>query len=352
MNEKKRHFTLTRLLLLGAIVAAAVFFYWKRSNDFSDVPFVTVEQKKGLVVYAEGAGQLNPGKEIFLTVNKGGRLDKLYVKEGASVTKGQILGIVEETDRSAGLESALSSFRLASSDLQRMRRLYQAHSTTLQDLDEAKQRFDVRKSELEKAKQLMEDGLLRSPSDGRLSLMAFSVNDVIPDGSRVAVIEDHSFYQIVVKLPSDFRRVLPKGAEIELRAINPQTGAFGNPVSAKAEISLPNLESDFDGLYVDVMFILAKLPEGLKPREAFHIKVPVATYKEAAILSRSALSWKDSHPRLLLQDEKGQLSWFEPEIGISQEDQVVILNLPLRAKVVSYREIKDSKRLKKIEKGG
>ena len=332
---KKRY-----ILLITVALITALIYYKGRNSGNGNLTIAPVEMKQNYVVYGSGEGQIKPGREIFLTINKGGKLDKLNVHEGDTVTKGQIIGIVDETDRTAGLKSALSSFKLASSDYGRIQRLYQSKSTTLQDLDEARQRFDVRKSELEKAKELMEDGLLRSPSDGKLSLMAFSVGDIIPDGSRVGVIEDHTFYEVIIKLPAELKRIIPQQALVEIKPQNNHNG-HGNgtsKISIPAEISLPNPDSDFDGMYFDIRLIFkTTLQElgGIKVREAVFVKFPVVTYPEAIIIDRSALVWDQNRPKLQLLDDRGKTSWFEPTLGVSpQDDKTVILNLPKGVKIV------------------
>lgn len=343
---KKRH-----ILLITVLLVTAILYYRNKNSKISDSAAAPYQIEQNYVVYASGEGQLKPGREIFLTVNKGGKLDKLNVKEGDNVTKGQVIGIVDETDRTAGLKSALSSFRLASSDYGRIQRLYQSRSTTLQDLDEARQRFDVRKSELEKAKELMEDGILRSPADGKLSLMAFSVGDIIPDGGRVGVIEDHTFYEVVVKLPAELRRIMPQQALVEMKPQNHLNGNNGVKVSLNADISLPNPGSDFDGMYFDARLTFnTPLQDlgGINVRDAVFVKFPIVTYREAVIVDRSSLVWDENRPKLQIFDKNGNPSWFEPELGVSpSDDKAIILNLPKEVKIVLAPSQKDIQKLGK-----
>lgn len=163
--------------------------------------------------------------QTYLSVQYGGRLDRILFAPGERVKTGDIIAIVDQTANSAGLKSALSAFRLAQSDHARNNSLFASGSVTREELDSTRSRLDVKRAELEQAKQRVEDSVIRSPMDGIISVVVFKVGDKVPDGGRIAAVEDPNGVLALCRFSSDVAATFEKPAKTEIPATAPAAAA-------------------------------------------------------------------------------------------------------------------------------
>ncbi|MBX9767346.1 MAG: efflux RND transporter periplasmic adaptor subunit [Bdellovibrionales bacterium] len=274
-------------------------------------------------------GKVRPSAEYFLSLNRGGKIDKILVKEGDLVSEGQTLAIVDEAVRTMGLKSALSAFRLASRDMARIQSLLNQGAATPQEVDETRARFDLRRSELENAKTLLSDGVIRSPVNGRLSVFVFQVGDRIPDGSRVGVVQKTDDFEAIAKFPYERKGELIGTRDVVLvldektrktRGLSQEQGTF----AMKAELVQISQESDFDGENVDLRIRMGALPEGLRAGDSVEVTVVAKEIPEVKTVSASAIKWRDQKPFLLFHEKNNALSWRAVKVGTEVQGRIPI----------------------------
>ncbi|MEZ4752128.1 MAG: HlyD family efflux transporter periplasmic adaptor subunit [Bdellovibrionota bacterium] len=209
MNKR----TIVVLLLIGA-----VFFYlsggFKKEHASDSLTSSTPVKRFELSAKAE----LRPANEGYAVVIKGGRLDRILKPAGTEVKENEILAVVDETERKTQLESALSRFKLAKINYERIGRLYRSGATSREEYDEANSTFTVRTAELKAAKQELNNSLVRSPLDGTVAMVAYTIGDVTPDGARVAIVEDRKNYHLRLSLPRKDQKALGDKVTVKLPA--------------------------------------------------------------------------------------------------------------------------------------
>lgn len=277
-------------------------------------------------------GKVRPSAEYFLSLNKGGKIDQILVKEGELVTEGQTLAIVDEAVRTMGLKSALSAFRLASRDMSRIQSLLNQGAATPQEVDETRARFDLKRSELENAKTLLADGVIRSPVKGRLSVFVFQLGDRIPDGSRVGVVQKTDDFEAIAKFPFERKDELIGTRDVVIvldektrktRGLTLELGTF----AMKAELLPVNQESDFDGQNVDLRIRMGSLPEGLRAGDSVEVSVVTKEIPEVKTVGAGAIKWRDQKPFLLFHDNEKRLSWRAVKVGTEVQGRVPVWGL-------------------------
>lgn len=319
--------------VLAAVVIAAILIIgigwkiWSRVESVA-VSLMPPTSEKDYLIFAEGHGQVQPGREFYLSVKKGGRLDRIAVQMGSAVEPGQLIAIIDEATNRAGLESSLSSFRLAASDHGRQQKLYAAHATTAQDLDQSRSTQVVRRAELEQAKQRLEDSMVRANAKGILTHFAFKVGDYIPDGARVAIIEDRASYRIVTSIAAEYRKSLPPKASIELAALDPQTMEVAAKATVEATLRLANPASNYDGMEVDVLAEFTSLPPSLSSGGSMRVRIPVEKIPEVAIVPARAVIWRDERPRIIAREANGKLKWVDVSVVTVDGDRAVLRPIP------------------------
>ncbi len=246
-SKIKRFIVGHKLVSAGVVIAFIFAAKWMNSANKNKVNFETakVEYLDTFIDEVACLGRPKSLVETYLSVQHGGRLDLLNKPAGSSVKTGEIIAVIDRTANAAGLKSALSGYRLAQSEYSRTSSLFRSGSTTREQMDTARSNADVKRAELEQAKQRVEDSIVRSPIDGVVSVLVFKVGDKVPDGGRVAAVEDPTGTQLTCRLP----------AEIAVQLTSEQTVAWTlvdqvNPGkwTVPSKISVEQPQGGFAGL--------------------------------------------------------------------------------------------------------
>lgn len=144
--------TLATLVLATAIGIAGYAYYDKTSND-KQIHYITESVTRTNVdksVLATGSVRANKRTEVGAQVS--GKIQKLYVELGQRVKQGDLIADIDSSNQSNSLSTAeaqLSSYQaqlssahvaleVAQSNYNRLAKLYKANSTSLTELDNAK----------------------------------------------------------------------------------------------------------------------------------------------------------------------------------------------------------------------
>jgi multidrug efflux pump subunit AcrA (membrane-fusion protein) len=241
-----------RYLKIGFTILLVVL--WIARRNFSSGINLDPAEIHFLPTYADHVQCVTRPKALaqtYLSVQYGGRLDRINFAPGERVKTGDIIAIVDQTANSAGLKSALSAFRLAQSDHARSTSLFASGAVTREELDSTRSRLDVKRAELEQAKQRVEDSVVRSPMDGIISVVVFKVGDKVPDGGRIAAVEDPNGVLALCRFSTDIAATFEKpakpevavGASAELAATTATTPAESNTETAASTI-IPVVKPD------------------------------------------------------------------------------------------------------------
>ena len=96
-------------------------------------------------------GYLSTQDETFLSFKTGGVIDRIYVKEGDKVQKGQLLATTKSTEISAQVEQVQLTVQKAERDYQRVQNLYNDSVATLEQLQNAKTGVEIARKSLSQA---------------------------------------------------------------------------------------------------------------------------------------------------------------------------------------------------------
>lgn len=93
------------------------------------------------------AGQFTTDDETNLAFKNGGIVQRIYVKEGDAIGKGQLLATVNLTEINAMAEQASLAYQKAKRDYERASNLYRDSVATLEQMQNAKTALDVAKQQ-------------------------------------------------------------------------------------------------------------------------------------------------------------------------------------------------------------
>lgn len=224
------------------------------------------------------SGSLDPDWQADVAAKVDGRLEKVYVREGDRVMRGQVLAVLEQVDTDADLLNARGSYldaqtnlRKAETDLARYEKLYATGAVSQQALDDYRFARDNAAAKLESARgnlQSMESKsaatVLTAPADGIISKRYYQEGYYAKAGTAIFSVADISVLKTVIHVPEGQVAGVSVGneAQIALPAY-PDKKIVGKitriaPVADQpshtfaAEVSVDNSQGLLAGLYANV----------------------------------------------------------------------------------------------------
>ena len=142
-------------------------------------------------------------------------MEKVYVREGDRVSRGQVLAILEQADTDANLLSAKGSFldaqtslRKAETDLQRYEKLYATGAVSQQVVDDYRFARDNAAAKLEAARGSMramesksEGTVLTAPADGIIAKRYYQEGYYAKAGTPIFAVADISMLKTTIHIP-------------------------------------------------------------------------------------------------------------------------------------------------------
>lgn len=306
--EKLKQLTKSPKVRLGLVAALALFsLYRLLSGGEPSVVALKGEPVANYQVAAETSGRIQPLSEVFVSVKRGGRLDRVLVQPGTQVAKDQLIAIIDESFHTSAVQSALSNYRLAATDLGRLQGLFRSSAATAQELDTARNAVAVRRSELEQARQKLEDGLVRAPVAGILSILPFALGETLPDGARVAVIEDRSSYRLRAVLPLAAQQYLSQKVPVGFWKYGTAKPELDQLLQVECEIIQTPVAQSVGSGEMDVELHIAALPEQLKSGDLVNIRLPLRTIEQATRVPAIAVQNDGAKSYILTVDKKNRL---------------------------------------------
>ncbi len=213
------------------------------------VTTITTEAQK-FDHYLELQGNVQTKQNVLIYPEMSGTLQRVYVKDGQRVRKGQLLAIIDDGGIGSQLEQLKTQADLAKTTFERQKRLWdQKIGSEIQYL-QAKTQYEAAQSAVKQAESQLGKSTIRAPFSG-------IIDDVIKDqgtvvspgpGSEVFRIVNLSDMYIEVDVPETYLGGIEKGKEAivyfpvlgdSVRTKIRQTGNFINPNNRAFTVEIP-----------------------------------------------------------------------------------------------------------------
>lgn len=291
------------------------------------VPLVTAIKLKNEVFthFLELQGNVTTKQNVLIYPEVAGTLEKVFVKEGQKVSKGQALGRIDN----GGLEQQVAQLEattaLAKTTFERQKRLWDEKIGSEIQYLQTKTNYEASKNQLAQLKKQIDKFTIRAPFSG-------VIDDVIRDqgtvvapgpGAEIFRIVNLSNMFIEADIPESYITdvtigkyveidfpVLGKSLETKVR----QTGNFINPANRtfKIEVGVPNND------------------RSIKPNLTAKLKINDYTNAEAILIPQSIISENANGEQYVyviknLNNDKGIATQTVVKTGKTQGDVIEIL---------------------------
>lgn len=304
-----------------------------KMSQTRNIAVVTAHPKRQTIIpHLKFSGSLDPEWQAEVAAKVDGRLEKVYVKEGDRVAKGDVLAVLEQADTDANLLNAKGSYldaqtslRKAETDLVRYEKLYATGAVSQQVVDDYRYARDNAAAKLQAASgnlQSMEaksaGTVIVAPADGIIAKRYYQEGYYAKAGTPLFAIADISFLKTTIHIPEGQVSSVQGGnkAAITLPAY-PGKKLLGKitriaPVADlpahtfAAEVSVNNSEGLLAGVYANVE--LTGTPK------ANILTIPV-----------HAIVMRDDQQTVFVSDEKGIVQRKVLSVGYTDDKVAEIL---------------------------
>ncbi len=203
--------------------------------------------------FLELQGDVKTRQNVLIYPEMGGILEKVYVKDGQQVQKGQLLATIDDGGLSSQLAQLRTQEALAQTTFERQKRLWEQQIGSEIQFLEAKASYEAQQNVVKQLESQLAKAAIRAPFTG-------IIDDVIKDqgtvvspgpGSEVFRIVNLSDMYIDVEVPERYLSSVTEGKEVKiyfpvlgdsLSSKVRNTGNFINPNnrSFNVEIPVPN----------------------------------------------------------------------------------------------------------------
>ena len=251
------------------------------------VPLVTslVLEKQVFEHYLELQGNVKTKQNVLIYPEMAGTLEKVYVKEGQNVYKGQALAKIDDGGMAQQVAQLEATTALAKTTFERQKRLWEQKIGSEIQFLQAKTNYEASQNQLAQLKKVLDKATIRAPFSG-------VIDDVIKDqgtvvapgpGSEVFRIVNLSNMYIEADIPETYITNITNGKDVEInfpilgKTVTTQirqTGNFINPANRTfaIEIGVPNTD------------------KSIKPNLTAKLKINDYTNKEAILIPQSIIS--------------------------------------------------------------
>lgn len=233
------------------------------------------------------SGQFTTDDETYLSFLSGGVIQKLYVKEGDKVRKGQLLATLDLTLVKATVSQAKLGLEKAKRDLERAKNLQKEGFATLEQMQNAQTAFDVAQEQLQSALFNLKYAEIRAVSNGFILKKMANQGQLVSSGTPVFQTNGAGSNSFKLKVGVSDRQwsQIKIGDEATVEADVFKNKTLKAKVSRKSESIDP-----YSGTFTVELELQGKLPEGLAS----------GVFGKATIkLSETSENWKIPYEALL-----------------------------------------------------
>ncbi len=212
----------------------------QKTNEAIPVKVIALKKTEmGSSLFA--SGQFTTDDETLLSFKTGGVIQKIYVKEGDNIHKGQILASLNLTEITAQVNQAQIALNKAARDYKRLENLFKDSVTTLEQLQNAKTGLELTQQQLASAKFNLNYSEIRATQDGVVLQKMAQEGQVISAGTPVLQTNSKGSSDWILRIAVSDKAWatthLKDKALVSIEALNMQN--IEGMVSAKSENADP-----------------------------------------------------------------------------------------------------------------
>lgn len=208
--------------------------YFKASN--STIPVTSMPASKTHFEHKiEVRGSVMSRTNVQVGAEMGGKLNRVAVKEGDAVRKGQTLAVFDTEDIQRSIDALTTQLSFANTVFEKRERLWKKNIGTEIQYLEAKTNKESLEKQLATLNTQMKKTVVKAPFSGTIEKLPVKVGQVLQAGSPVALLVGNSDMYITTEVSENFVSAFRKGDKV--RATIPSLGeSFETEISSIGQV--------------------------------------------------------------------------------------------------------------------
>lgn len=240
--------------------------------------------KKPIYEQVQTFGTLSAEKQVTISSEVAGKVSNVFYSDGQTVSKGDLLLQLDNTQAKADLISAQADLALAKRNYQRYEELSKYGGTTKQQLDKERADVNAKQATVQQDLNNLQKFTLTAPFSGRLGSFKVQRGDYVAVGDKIISVVNNSKLKVVYALPEDTFAQLKLGQQViiipsalskqsfagKVTYIAPSIDTSTGTISVQA--TLNNKKGKLSsGMFVNVRQIFSKSDALVIPEESLQV---------------------------------------------------------------------------------
>ncbi|RJE75404.1 efflux RND transporter periplasmic adaptor subunit [Reichenbachiella sp. MSK19-1] len=285
IRERKNELSLQQKEIEAEIALLDEAIMGQSEEKYSLITTLQAKQQE-FVHYVELRGDVATKKNVLIYPEVSGVLLKVYVEEGQSVKKGQLLATIDNGGAASQLQQMKTQLELSRTTYERQKRLWEQKIGTEIQYLQAESNYEAQKKSVEQMQSQLGKFRITAPFSGL-------IDDVIKDegtvvaptgpGSEVFRIINLSEMRIEVPVPENFIASIHSGTKVivyfpvldeTVESTVKQTGNFINPNNRSFNVEIPVPNDN----------------KSIKPNMTAQVRINDYSSPEAILIAQSVIS--------------------------------------------------------------
>lgn len=191
----------TLMVALGAMAMASCS---TRQTSGQKVMYVKADtvRASGAAAPFEYPGKVKASDEVNRAFQVAGKLKRIYVGDGGTVRKGQLVAELDDRDYRIQLEAVEAEYNNVKADAERVIRLYKQGASTASNYDKARYGLQQITAKYENCKNQLEDTKIYSPFSGKVQKHYYDAPAVVGAVMPVICLVSRESLEIEINVPA------------------------------------------------------------------------------------------------------------------------------------------------------
>ncbi|MFD2827681.1 efflux RND transporter periplasmic adaptor subunit [Leeuwenhoekiella polynyae] len=218
---------------LGALLLHVSCKSEHKEHEEETTFLVTNPVVKDTVITKDYVSQIHSSRHIELRAQERGYLQKIFVDEGQSVKKGQLLFQIMPKLYEAEMQKAKAEARFAEIEYQNTKKLADSNVVAPNELAMAKAKLEKANAELSLSQVHLEFTQIRAPFDGIVDRFHVRLGSLVDEGELLTNLSDNNIMWVYYNVPEaeylDYKAALKDSTKPKVQLLMANNKYFGHP---------------------------------------------------------------------------------------------------------------------------
>lgn len=159
------------------------------------------------------SGVVKENSTVSLSFRTPGQIARIFVKEGMTVKRGQLVATLDTKDYQIQVDVAQTKFNQMNNEVERLSKLHDSNSLSGNDYEKAVSALDQLRLNLQNAKNQLSYTQLKAPVSGTIQKINLEESEMVSAGLPVMDIVDTHSLEVEVNIPAEIYSLLENTTE-------------------------------------------------------------------------------------------------------------------------------------------